>query len=192
MRHSEHSLRPPQQARSRRTLQRLEETAREQLASASWDALGVAALCRDAGTSVGAFYARFRDKDGLLAHLAETATSEFDAMLGWCVGDVESRRLPPVSRMRQLVAALQRYVSRHRGVLRAMIDQRRALPWQTAAAHTALERILGADAPAKRRRLVIAVLLDALAGYVVTRRASGEAPMPDSEAMTQMLVGYLR
>lgn len=192
MNREDSGFRPPQQARSRRTLERLEETARKLLVDRSWDELGLAELCREARTSVGAFYARFSDKQALLTHLADTACSEFDALLGWCAGDVESRRLPLMSRARQLVAALHRYVTRHRGVLRAMIDRRMTLPWQSAAAHTALHRILGESAPADRRRVAIAVLLDALAGHVVTRRTADSQPLPDIEAVTQMLAGYLQ
>lgn len=187
-------VRPPQQARSRLTLKRLEDAARTHLAEGTWDSLGVAALCRDAESSVGAFYARFTDKDALLVHLSETAASEFEAMLGWCQGDVENRHLPMLSRVRQVVAALQRYVVRHRGVLRALLDQRRALPWETAVAHTALDRILaaGPDEPQpERRNTAVRVMLDALAGYVVSHRAQRRAEPPDSEAFTQMLVRYL-
>lgn len=183
-------FRPPQQARSRRTLQRLEDVARELLARGAWHRIGVAALCREAGSSVGAFYARFRDKEGLLDHLAESAASEFDAMLGWCVSDVENRNLPLLSRLRQLVAALQRYVLRHRGVLRAMLDRRRALPWESPAAHHALERVVGEASIAERRRATIAVLLLALTGFVSRDDDDGRS-LPDSEAVSQMLVRYL-
>src|SRR5688572_27091468 len=64
-------LRPPKQARSQRTLERLLVAAEALLAERAWDEIGVAELSKAAGTSVGAFYTRFADKDALLDLLAE-------------------------------------------------------------------------------------------------------------------------
>jgi AcrR family transcriptional regulator len=64
-------VRPPKQARSQRTLERLLAAAEQRLADRPWSEIGVAELCVDADTSVGAFYARFADKDALLDLLAE-------------------------------------------------------------------------------------------------------------------------
>jgi AcrR family transcriptional regulator len=62
-------VRAPQQARSEDTLARLLDAAEVLLETTPWDSITVAALVARARSSVGAFYARFPDKDALLQHL---------------------------------------------------------------------------------------------------------------------------
>ena len=74
-------LSPPRQARSRDTLERFAGAAVTLLASESWDRIAVARLAREARSSVGAFYARFADKDALLDHLDERYARELTSLL---------------------------------------------------------------------------------------------------------------
>jgi AcrR family transcriptional regulator len=78
-------VRPPQQARSRQTLDRLLDAAEQLVAEKGFDDTPVAEVARRAGSSVGAFYSRFQDKDGLLHALYERwlgeATATADAAL---------------------------------------------------------------------------------------------------------------
>ena len=78
-------VRPPQQARSQETLDRLLDAAEQLVADKGFDDTPVAEVARRAGSSVGAFYSRFRDKDGLLHALyerwLEEATATADAAL---------------------------------------------------------------------------------------------------------------
>ena len=62
-------LRPPRQDRSRRTLERLLDSTEALLEERPFEDISVDAIVRRAKTSVGAFYARFRDKDALLPAL---------------------------------------------------------------------------------------------------------------------------
>jgi AcrR family transcriptional regulator len=64
---------PPRQARSRRTLQGLQDAAWALLLEGGPDAVTVPAVTRRAGVSVGAFYSRFSGKDELLAFLEADA-----------------------------------------------------------------------------------------------------------------------
>jgi AcrR family transcriptional regulator len=64
-------VRPPQQARSRETLDRILDAAEALVADKGFDDTPVAEIVRRADSSVGAFYARFRDKDALLQELYE-------------------------------------------------------------------------------------------------------------------------
>jgi AcrR family transcriptional regulator len=68
---------PPKQERSQNTHDRLIEAA-ERLVSRgrAWSDIGVQELVKEAGTSVGAFYNRFRDKDALLHILQITLYQE--------------------------------------------------------------------------------------------------------------------
>lgn len=64
-------VRPPQQARSQETLDRILDAAELLIADKGVDDASVAEIVRRAGSSVGAFYTRFRDKDGLVNALYE-------------------------------------------------------------------------------------------------------------------------
>lgn len=68
---------PPLQARSRETHRRILEAAGELLKTKTFAALTVADIVGRSRSSVGAFYARFSDKDALLDHLD-----------GLCAGEV--------------------------------------------------------------------------------------------------------
>jgi AcrR family transcriptional regulator len=59
-------IRPPQQARSQETLDRILDAAEQLVAEKGFEDTPVAEVVRRAGSSVGAFYTRFQDKDALL------------------------------------------------------------------------------------------------------------------------------
>jgi AcrR family transcriptional regulator len=60
---------PPQQNRSRRTLDRLLEASESLLKRKRFEEISVAELAREPRSSVGSFYARFPGKDALLDFL---------------------------------------------------------------------------------------------------------------------------
>ena len=76
-------IRPPQQARSQVTLDRILDAAEALVTEKGFEDTPVAEVVARAGSSVGAFYSRFRDKEGLLHALYEryleqaTATADF-------------------------------------------------------------------------------------------------------------------
>ena len=59
-------IRPPQQTRSQETLHRILDAAEALVAEKGVEDAAVAEIARRAGSSVGAFYARFQDKEGLV------------------------------------------------------------------------------------------------------------------------------
>ncbi len=67
---------PPQQARSRRTLERIVRAALELLEREGPDGVTVQAVVARARSSVGSFYARFRGKEDLLEYLEERVWRE--------------------------------------------------------------------------------------------------------------------
>jgi AcrR family transcriptional regulator len=71
----------PKQARSERTLLRLLEAAEAIIAEEGFAALSIPALVARARSSVGGFYARFRDKNELLRALEERFFHEVSARL---------------------------------------------------------------------------------------------------------------
>jgi AcrR family transcriptional regulator len=64
-------VRPPRQARSQDTLDRILDAAEALVADKGFEDSTVAEVVRRAGSSVGSFYTRFHDKDGLLYALYE-------------------------------------------------------------------------------------------------------------------------
>lgn len=71
MTHDLEWVKPPRQARSQQTLERLLDAAEALIAEKGIDGVTVAAIARRASSSVGAFYARFSDKEALLRCVLE-------------------------------------------------------------------------------------------------------------------------
>jgi len=122
------SARPVRQTRSRATLDRLLDATAALLAEKPFDETSVAEIARRAGTSVGAFYGRFPDKESLLDcfderffALARASCDEFFDSAGWRTASLEES----VSR---LVSRLVCNHRRHRGVLRALALRVRSRP----------------------------------------------------------------
>ena len=63
------SVAQPKQARSQKSMARLLEAAASLIERHGFDRVSVAEIARKAGSSVGGFYSRFRDKDELLRTL---------------------------------------------------------------------------------------------------------------------------
>lgn len=82
---TEMRLMPPQQERSRRTLERIEEAALELIGERGVEATTVQDIVHRARSSVGSFYARFPGKEDLLVHLEarvwRRARERFDTAL---------------------------------------------------------------------------------------------------------------
>jgi AcrR family transcriptional regulator len=91
-------VRPPQQARSQETLDRILDAAEALVTEKGFEDTPVAEIASRAGSSVGAFYARFQDKDALLHALYERyyeqAIATADAALdsrrweGACIAEI--------------------------------------------------------------------------------------------------------
>ncbi|MDX1566607.1 MAG: TetR/AcrR family transcriptional regulator [Longimicrobiales bacterium] len=69
-------VRAPQQARSRKTLERIVDAALEIIEEEGVQGATVSAVVERAGSSVGSFYARFEGKDDLLRYLEERVWRE--------------------------------------------------------------------------------------------------------------------
>jgi len=135
------SVRPPQQARSQATLDRFLEATVTLLAERRFEDAPVAEIARRAHASVGAFYARFPDKDALLAYmnerLFEAGRANWDAFLApdrWRGHGVA----PVVEGVVKHIVGKRRA---HRGVLRALALYARSRPAPGFLEHaTALNR----------------------------------------------------
>src|SRR5215470_4996722 len=84
-------VRPVKQLRGRRSRDRLLNAGQRLVAARPFDALSVAEIARTAGSSVGAFYLRFRDKDAffgaLIAQYVADGRAETLDLYGTCADD---------------------------------------------------------------------------------------------------------
>ena len=115
------AVRPPLQDRSQATLDRLAQAGRELLEAKDWREISVDELARRAQSSVGSFYARFSDKDGLLDYLDELYTRDITASSECLIQAEQSGERDLESLVRTLIGSLVAYHRAHRGLIRALV-----------------------------------------------------------------------
>lgn len=115
------SRRPPQQERSRRTLERILDAAEEVLREKRFEAATVEEICREAGYTVGAFYARFESKDALLEALEERLREEMTEELLPLLDPDRPRSGSRESHLREVLLTLAGVYGRRGGTVRALL-----------------------------------------------------------------------
>lgn len=113
-------VRPPRQARSHLTLGRLLDAAEGLLGEKRWEDASVAEIAKRAGSSVGAFYSRFRDKDALLSALHERFIEEAMATADFAMSAQRWEKASITEVVRELVAFQVRIQDQRAGLLRAI------------------------------------------------------------------------
>ena len=117
----------PQQARSRRTLERLLVAAEELLEECLFEALSMADVAARAGVSVGIIYTRFRTKDDLLPALFARHDAAVAGRVGAFLAKLGGKR-GLRGRVDAVVDFAVEYHRKHRGLLRALTMYVRAHP----------------------------------------------------------------
>lgn len=172
-------LSPPLQTRSRKTLERLVRTCERLLRRKRFDEISVAELARAGGSSVGAFYGRFRDKEALLDLL--DARAEEEVSKKW--DDYLSPRRWEGAGVEDIVRSfVERSVRAHRsrkGVLRAVSSKLRDRPTEEMLA---------------RARRVNRSVVEGLRALLLSRRDEIEHPHPELaiELALVMVVSMIR
>lgn len=110
----------PQQARSRRTMNRILDAAEALLAETSIERLGIAEITERAGVAAGSFYTRFKDKEDLLAHLFARYREDVRAMVDEMRPRLEAEP-SLVARLGLVIDAVTDMYSQRRGVLRSVL-----------------------------------------------------------------------
>ncbi len=121
------SVASPKQARSERTLHRLLDAAEALIEEKGLHDVSVPEIVQRAGSSVGGFYARFRDKNELLRALEERFFREQRGRVEALTGPARWRRAPLAEVVRRLAAELvgvcrEREALIHAFVARAVHD----------------------------------------------------------------------
>lgn len=116
-------VRPPRQTRSQETLERILDAAEAVVSEKGFESATIAEIVAQAQSSIGAFYARFRDKESLLGCLherfCEEAMATADAALDptrW-----EAASVPEI--LQELLPFLIGSYRLRRGLLRAFLVQ---------------------------------------------------------------------
>ncbi len=116
-------VRAPQQARTREGLSRLLDAAEALVAEKGFDDAGIAEIARMAGSSVGAFYRRFADKDGLLHALHERFCDEARATADAALDPGRWTGAPTHEVVREFTAFLVDVFREREGFCRAVLQR---------------------------------------------------------------------
>ncbi|MFD9962377.1 TetR/AcrR family transcriptional regulator [Amycolatopsis sp. NPDC058986] len=119
----EQGFRPPQQARSRESLQKVLAAAEHVLADGGIEEFTVAAVAERAGMSVGAIYRRFSGKDQLLYAVKDQLLGQLETAVG------EALRSPAPGLdgvVGAFAHALARTFTRHDRIFPELLDGQRA------------------------------------------------------------------
>lgn len=138
------SFLPPRQARSRDTQNRILLATRALLGDRSFEDITVTDIVRQSRSSVGAFYARFRDKDGLLDHMQAIYEQDLAVEIARC-----GEKIRASDELGDVVAVLVRFYikfcRKHLGLLRAILMRQRSgrrIAVQTPLGPDPIEHIL--------------------------------------------------
>ncbi len=166
-------IRPPQQARSQETLHRILDAAEALVAEKGFEDTPVAEIVRRADSSVGAFYARYPDKEALIHALyeryLEQAVATADAALDperWSGAELEEI-------IDTVVRFLVSIYREHRGLIRSFVLRNHTHP----------------EFQARRERLSHYVN-ERLATLLVARRASIAHPDPELAARFGLMIVF--
>lgn len=114
-------VRPPRQSRSQETLERLLDAAEAVLSEKGFEQATVAEIAARASSSVGAFYARFHDKEALLRCLHDRFCEEAFATADLALDADRWLGASIVDICHEVVPFLVRTYDERRGLIRAFI-----------------------------------------------------------------------
>jgi AcrR family transcriptional regulator len=171
------AIRPPQQARSRATLERAMQAGVEILQEGDWDAFTVAEVCRRAGVAMGSLYSRFPTKQALLVAVQVRLVAEFAAEEEAIFADPSWAALDTPQTIARAVREVGGFFNRHRAALAMLMargSQEPAILRQGGASARRLgeyfeERLLSRadgivhEAPERAAEVATRLLLDTLA-----------------------------
>ncbi len=155
-------VRPPLQARTRRSLEQMLDAAERLVAEKGFDQTGIAEIAAAAGASVGGFYRRFRDKQGLLQALHARFCDEARATADAALDPARWTGAPTAAVVHEFIAFLLQIYRERAGLFRAYL----------AAGLS--------DATVRERTVALrAYLHDRLRALLATRRDDLAHPDPD-------------
>ena len=113
----------PRQSRSRRTLERLTDAGEALFAERGYDGASVSDIVARANCSVGAFYARFKDKESLFLHIHDRHCRLLIARIDFLCDLFRAENAPLEVMVRQSVRALFLFAGQRRALTRVFIQR---------------------------------------------------------------------
>jgi len=135
-------IHPPRQGRSQQTLDRLLDAAEELLMTRGFDEITVPEIASRAESSVGAFYARLKDKDGLLHALHQRTCDDAYATMEKGLDPAEWEGEGVAEIIEVFVASLVGLNEQRPGLLLAVLDRAR-VDEEMRNRHEAVRRYIG-------------------------------------------------
>jgi len=123
-----HWIRPPRQARSQETLERILDAAEALVAEKGFEDTPVSEIVARAGSSVGAFYARFHDKEGLLHALYERYYEEAVATTDATLAPARWEGAETAELVSAVIPFLVSIFRERRGLMRAFVVRNHTHP----------------------------------------------------------------
>lgn len=142
--------RAPRQTRSRRTMARIVAAAEALFAESGYDGASVHDIVARAGCSIGAFYARFTDKESLFLHLHEHHCRLMIENVDQLVEELAGADADLATTVRRMIDAQYRFAETRRAITRVFIQR----SGEDADFHARYARAWG-DVAARLRALLL-------------------------------------
>ncbi|BDM21312.1 TetR/AcrR family transcriptional regulator [Pseudomonas sp. NPDC089428] len=117
------NVRPPQQDRSRQSLEKVLAAARQLLCESLTADLTLHDVSKTAGVSIGSIYGRFKGKDDLLQVVFEDALETMDLEWQSLMSDLGARPLTLSERLPLLVDTLAEHLARHAAIIKPFMNR---------------------------------------------------------------------
>ncbi len=117
------NVRPPQQDRSRQSLEKVLAAARQLLCESPTADLTLNDVSKTAGVSIGSIYGRFKGKEDLLQVVFEDALEKMDLEWQNLMSELAARPLPLPERLPLLVDTLAEFLARHAAILKPFMNR---------------------------------------------------------------------
>ncbi|AGZ34926.1 TetR/AcrR family transcriptional regulator [Pseudomonas sp. SWI6] len=117
------NVRPPQQDRSRQSLEKVLTAARQLLCESLTADLTLIEVSKAAGVSIGSIYGRFKGKDDLLQVVFEDALEKMDLEWQSSMRELGARQLDLSERLPLLVDTLAEHLARHAAILKPFMNR---------------------------------------------------------------------
>lgn len=165
------NLSPPLQRRSKETLDAISNATKELLRTRSFTELTIQDIVKEANSSAGSFYARFKGKRALLHYLHEELAASWVKQIQDFIAASELEDVSPADLSKMLVPEIVTSHTENRGILRATLVESLDDPVFIGRAATLVHSISEAVAErtartAKRKDRHVANIAQAIAAVV--------------------------
>jgi AcrR family transcriptional regulator len=181
-------VRPPRQARSRETLDRILDAAEALVAEKGFDDTPVAEIVQGAGSSVGAFYTRFRDKEGLLHALYDRYYEQAIATADLALDPARWEGASISEILRAVVRFLVGTYREQRGLVRAFVIRNHTDPSFRARRERLLARRgeISHDDPERAATFALMLVFSTIDNLLFDEMRSGALVLTDDEYSTEL------